>query len=162
MSMSMNPIVSRFRQFNAAALGVAVLLLLLACRKLSLQLSVVAVIVAVVAGLVAIITWHHLRTRRGIVLIGCTRRTFDSLTKALLQDKPLGATYRPGRRIGPIRELSGHWRDKSIDDNALISAVKQYFVTHPQQLTPRDAMLLLAWGCGSVIAILVMAWLLLR
>lgn len=159
--MKMNPFVIRFRQFNACVLGIAVLLLLLACRKLSLQLSPGAVAIAVVAGLVAIITWHQLRTRRGVVLIGCMRRSFELLTQHLITNKPLGTTYRVGRRIGPVRELSAHWRDKSADDDALLNAVKQHFTTHPQQLTPRNRLILLAWLAGLFIATAVVAWLLL-
>ena len=159
--MNTNPIVTRFRHFNAAMLGIAVLLLLLACRKLSLQISVGVVIIAVVASFVAIITWHHLRTRRGVVLIGSMRRSFDQLNERLIKDKPLGATDRAGRRIGPVRELTAHKRDKTADDAALLKAVKQHLSAHPQELASRDRVLLLAWIVGLFIAAVVVAWLLL-
>ena len=159
--MKMNPVVTSYRHFNALLLGIALLLLLLAVRKLSIQPSVPAIAIAVVALVGAIVTFYQLRIRRGVVLIGCTRRSFDRVREQLLKDKPLGTTYRPGRGIGLVRELFAHHRDQAADDKALAQALNEYFTAYPQQLTPRDCVLLAAWGIGLFIAALFVARLLL-
>ena len=159
--MNMNPFVTRYRHFNAFLLGIALLLLLLAVRKLTTLPSVGAVVIAVVAVVAAIVTFYHLRVRRGAVLIGCSRRYFDHLRDNLLKNKPLGTTYRGGRGIGLVRELFAHHRDKSADDEALVSALRTHMAAHPQQLTPRHTLLLAAWVIGLIIAVVVVARLLL-
>lgn len=159
--MKMNPFVTSYRHFNAFLLGVALLLLLLAARKLAAGPSIGAIVIAVVAVVGAIVTFYHLRIRRGAVLIGCSRHYFDRLRDDLLKDRPLGTTYRAGRGIGLIRELFAHHRDKSADDKALISALKAHMGAYPQQLTPRHTLMLSAWVIALVIAVMVVARLLL-
>lgn len=159
--MNRNPVVTSFRHFNAFMLGIAALVLLLACRKLSIAPSVPAIIIAAVSGIVAILSWHRLRTRDGVMLLGCTRRTFDQLQDRLLVNQALGAIYRPGRALGLVRELAASRRNKSTDDAALVKTLQAHFKAHPQQLTPRDSVLLAAWCIGLVLLVPLVAWLLL-
>jgi len=158
----MNPVVTGFRHFNAILLGIAILVLLLACRKLSIAPTVTAIILAAAAGIIAIQTWHNLRARKGVALLGCTRRSFDELNARLLANQELGAIYRTGRGAGLVRSLVASRRNTSADEPALMEAIQAHFAAHPQQLSPRDTALVAAWCVGLVILAFVVAWLLLN
>jgi len=159
--MNINPVVASYRHFNALLLGLSLLILLVAAVKIFQQPTLPLILVATLSCVAVIRTGHHLRSGAGVVLLGCTRRTFDEVRTHILKDRPLGAVYRPGRGIGFSRELVASRRNSSVDDASLVAALKAHFLKYPQELSPRDTVLFAAWGIGLVLAVLLVAWLLL-
>ena len=159
--MKLNPLVVGYRSFNILLLVVSLSIVLIAARKLSLAINVVAILLLVVGVVGAMYTLQHVRTRRGAVLIGCTRRYFVQVQKALITGKALGTVYRPGRGIGLIRELYAHHRDAEADDIQLGRDLRNYISEQGQSINPRETVLFAVWLTGIIIFAGIVAWLLL-
>lgn len=159
--MNLNPLVVGYRQFNILLLVLSIGIVVLAIRKLSASIDVAPILILVFGLVAAIITLQHLRTRRGVVLLGCTRRYFVKVQTAFLTAKVLGTVYRPGRGIGFIRELFAHHRNPDVNDNQLINDLRNYIAEHSQSINPREMLLLSAWMLALAIVAGIVAWLLL-
>jgi len=159
--MRLSPLALGFRQFNIFLCLLSLCIVLLAVRKLSesVQVPVILILVSAVVGV--IMTSQHLRTRRGAVLLGCTRRYFEQVQNAMLRDKALGTVYKPGRGIGFIRELYAHHRNTDANDKLLLADLRNYISAQGQFINPRESLLLLSWLLVTLVVTGIVAWLLL-
>jgi len=159
--MTLNPLVVRYRPFNMFLFVLALIILILAIRKLSVSVDVGALLMLVLGVVGAIYTLQHLRTRRGVVMLGCTRRYFLQVQKALFTNRALGTAYRPGRGVGLIRELYAHHRDRDADDRQLSMDLRNYISMHGQSINPRETVLFIVWLALILAFAGIVAWLLL-